>query len=237
MKGATAFGSDRRPSGKKGRYYDRMTRQIRECDKVNWVYPTNLCIKLSGEAPKVKVKIDGKKKTLFAKPPHFEFDLKFGGKPDICDLWGDKAPLTDVTQYTLNIPDSRPHIREYALFGSDLIVFVRLPDHGICSLVEKALKNIRYLGCKDSQVWCRGVQKKVAESEVLKEHAVTRLSGEQAGTVVLLADSVPNVTLALEDLIPGNRKKEYYQHPPPPHVLPGYIKTRGQARLFLSERL
>ncbi len=46
------------PSGNKGEYYDQASGQIREYDKVNWVYPTNLFIKVSGQAPKVKV--DGK---------------------------------------------------------------------------------------------------------------------------------------------------------------------------------
>jgi hypothetical protein len=30
------------PSGNRGQYYDRASGRIREYDKVNWVYPTNL---------------------------------------------------------------------------------------------------------------------------------------------------------------------------------------------------
>lgn len=44
------------PSGNKGEYYDQATRQIREYDKVNWVYPTNLFIKVSGSAAKIPVR-------------------------------------------------------------------------------------------------------------------------------------------------------------------------------------
>ncbi len=44
------------PSGNKGAYYDQATGQIREYDKVNWVYPTNLFIKVSGSAAKIPVR-------------------------------------------------------------------------------------------------------------------------------------------------------------------------------------
>ncbi len=83
------------PSGNKGEYYDQATGKIREYDKVNWVYPTNLFIKVSGQAPKVK--IDGKE--YFLHPPRFELSLKLSKKPDTCDLCGDAAPLTDATMW------------------------------------------------------------------------------------------------------------------------------------------
>ena len=44
------------PSGNKGEYYDPASGQIREYDKVNWVYPTNLFIKVSGQAAKIPVR-------------------------------------------------------------------------------------------------------------------------------------------------------------------------------------
>lgn len=83
------------PSGNKGEYYDQTTGQIREYDKVNWVYPTNLFIKVSGLAPKVK--IDGK--DYFTQPPKFELDLKLSKRPDICDLCGSEMPLTDAKMW------------------------------------------------------------------------------------------------------------------------------------------
>jgi hypothetical protein len=82
-------------SGNKGEYYDPATGQIREYDKVNWVYPTNLFIKVSGSAPKVE--IDGKE--YFTRPPKFELKLKLGKKPGVCDLCGDSSPLTDATMW------------------------------------------------------------------------------------------------------------------------------------------
>nr|BAL57690.1 hypothetical conserved protein [uncultured Acetothermia bacterium]BAL59374.1 hypothetical conserved protein [Candidatus Acetothermum autotrophicum] len=83
------------PSGNKGEYYDQATEQIREYDKVNWVYPTNLFIKVSGQAPKVK--IDGKE--YFLHPPKFELNLKLSKKSDTCDLCGNTAPLTDAAMW------------------------------------------------------------------------------------------------------------------------------------------
>ncbi len=87
------------PSGNKGQYYDQAAGQIREYAKVNWVYPTNIFIKVSGQAPKVKVKLNGKEETLFATPPRFELSLKLSKKTDMCDLCGERAPLTDATMW------------------------------------------------------------------------------------------------------------------------------------------
>ncbi|GBC81073.1 hypothetical protein HRbin10_00178 [bacterium HR10] len=83
------------PSGNKGEYFDEKSGQIRPYDKVNWVYPTNLFIKVSGQAPKTKV--NGK--DYFLHPPRFELSLKLSKKPDACDLCGERAPLTDATMW------------------------------------------------------------------------------------------------------------------------------------------
>lgn len=56
------------PTNNKGEYYDEETKQVREYDKVKWVYSTNLFIKVSGAAPKKK--IEGK--DYFTRPPEFE---------------------------------------------------------------------------------------------------------------------------------------------------------------------
>ena len=44
------------PSGNKGKYYDQTSGEIREYDKVNWTYPTNLFIKVSGQPEKIRVR-------------------------------------------------------------------------------------------------------------------------------------------------------------------------------------
>jgi hypothetical protein len=124
------------PSGNQGEYYDEQAGEIRPYDKVNWVYPTNLFIKVSGVARKIKtaqardqlrrkleeLERSGGRETvlqklradlaylenrlakksddaIFLEPPTFELSLKLGRKPDVCDLCGGRAPLTDATMW------------------------------------------------------------------------------------------------------------------------------------------
>ncbi|GBD02188.1 hypothetical protein HRbin18_01924 [bacterium HR18] len=82
-------------TGKKGEYFDQETGQICEYDKVNWVYPTNLFIKVAGSAPKKK--IGGK--DYFTQPPRFNLTLKLSKKAGFCDICGDKSPLTGATMW------------------------------------------------------------------------------------------------------------------------------------------
>ncbi|RLC68613.1 MAG: hypothetical protein DRI26_09955, partial [Chloroflexi bacterium] len=77
-------------TGKKGEYFDPNEKLLREYEKVNWAYPSNLFIKVSGATPKAK--IDGK--TYFLAPPTFELKLNLGKKAESCDLCGEKTPLT-----------------------------------------------------------------------------------------------------------------------------------------------
>jgi hypothetical protein len=86
----------RQPSGKQGEYYDELAGEIRPYDKVNWVYPTNLFIKVSGK-PGKKVKIEGKHYPT--QPPVFELLLELSKRSEICDLCGNKAPLTDAKMW------------------------------------------------------------------------------------------------------------------------------------------
>jgi len=123
-------------SGNQGEYYDEQAEEIRPYDKVNWVYPTNLFIKVSGVARKIKtaqardqlrrkleeMERNGEGETalrklradlaylenrlakkpddaIFLEPPRFELSLKLGKKPDVCDLCGERAPLTDATMW------------------------------------------------------------------------------------------------------------------------------------------
>jgi hypothetical protein len=124
------------PSGNRGEYYDEQTGEIRPYDKVNWVYPTNLFIKVSGVARKIKtaqardqlrrkleeLERNGEGETtlqtlradlaylenrlakksddaIFLEPPTFELSLKLSRRPDVCDLYGERAPLTDATMW------------------------------------------------------------------------------------------------------------------------------------------
>lgn len=85
-----------RKTGNKSEYYDEATEQVREYEKTNWVYPTNLFIKVSGKSGK-KVKRDGK--DYPTQPPKFELKLELSKKPGVCDLCGDEAPLTDARMW------------------------------------------------------------------------------------------------------------------------------------------
>ncbi|WP_322797934.1 hypothetical protein [Thermoflexus sp.] len=89
------------PSGNRGQYLDLQTGEIREYDKVNWVYPTNLFIKVSGSAPKIEIEDEKekKKKKYFTRPPVFDLKLKLSQKAGICDICGDQAPLTEATMW------------------------------------------------------------------------------------------------------------------------------------------
>jgi len=87
------------PSGNKGEYYDPRTGEFREYEKVNWVFPTNLFIKVSGSAPKVKKKVNGEERTVFTQPPRFALRLKLSKKSDTCDVCGEKTRLTDAAMW------------------------------------------------------------------------------------------------------------------------------------------
>jgi len=127
---------------------------------------------------------------------------------------------------------SRPHTREYALFADDLTVFIGLQDDQLKPVVERALCSIRYLGCKDSQVWCRKVEV-VTFDEVQGAPHVVPFSEGLTGVMILGADFVDDARLTLEDLIPGNRKKEHYRNSS--FVLPGRISVKGRARVFVRQ--
>jgi len=126
---------------------------------------------------------------------------------------------------------SRPHTREYALLEGEIIVFVGLPDKSILEIVKTALQRIRYLGCKDSLVTCRGVEE-ANEDEVRESKTVQPLQESAHGSVILGADFKGSVNIQLEDLIPASRKDDHYLSPPPLFILPGKIIVKARTRIF-----
>ncbi len=84
-------------TGKKGEYSDPQTGEIRLYDKVSWVYPTNLFIKVISPTPKID--IEGKKYFISPPKPKFDLDLKPNKKQENCDLCGEEAPLTDAAMW------------------------------------------------------------------------------------------------------------------------------------------
>lgn len=83
-------------TGNKGFYFDEKTGQLCEYDKENWVYPTNLFIKVSGTSSK-KVKIG--KNEYPTSPPRFELKLDLGRKIEVCDICGEMAQVTDAKMW------------------------------------------------------------------------------------------------------------------------------------------
>jgi len=125
---------------------------------------------------------------------------------------------------------SRPHTREYTLYSDELVLFVGLPRDDLKPLARAALQNIRYLGCKDSIVWCREVID-AQYIEVERAHAVRPLSESRVGFAVLLADFSPTATVdGLRDIIHGNRKEQNYRIER--HVLPGELVIKGRTSIF-----
>lgn len=126
---------------------------------------------------------------------------------------------------------SRPHMREYALFEDTLTIFLGLPDSNLLDTVKRALRNIRYLGCKDSIVTCLDVQE-VPQNTLPGDKVVQPLSSNRSGSVILGADFINSVEPDLKDLIPGSRKEEHYHRHPPLFTLPGRIIVKGRTRIF-----
>lgn len=121
---------------------------------------------------------------------------------------------------------SRPHIREYSISEGDLLIYLAVPED-VMELAQEALKGIRYLGCKDSLVWCRDVQH-VQQPEKLE--AVRPIAAGQPGSVILLADFEPKASFLLTDIIPGQRDENHYMRIP--YSLPGSVRTVGRTKIF-----
>ena len=123
---------------------------------------------------------------------------------------------------------SRPHTKEYSIFQGDLLIFVGVPDN-VKSVASAALKNIRYLGCKDSLTWCKEVRD-VEQQAISIKTIVQPLKKLQPGSVVLLADIRKDINITLSQVIPGQRVEEHYIQES--YILPGNITASGRTKLF-----
>ncbi len=124
---------------------------------------------------------------------------------------------------------SRPHMREYAIFQDGLEIYVKLPvnikDYG-----KKALKNIRYLGSKDSVVTCFDLRESNPPHD---SQCVSKLDHGHPGIVVLLADFKKDIQIHdLKQLIPGNRDEEMYEKLP--YTIPRNVITKGRTKVFIT---
>lgn len=127
---------------------------------------------------------------------------------------------------------SRPHMREYAIFRGNLDVYVKFPLN-LTDYIKKALKNIRYLGSKDSLVTCFEV---LPVDKLLQDNqCVSKLDYGHPGIVILLADFKPNIRIKdVKQLIPGSRDEKMYGIYP--YTIPGrVITTKGKTRILLAK--
>lgn len=124
---------------------------------------------------------------------------------------------------------SRPHMREYAIFQSNLEIYVKLPLN-IAGYGKKALKNIRYLGSKDSIVTCFDLRE---DNPPHDTQYVSKLDHGNPSIVVLLADFKQDIQIQnLKQLIPGNKNEEMYEKLP--YTVPGNVITKGRTRVFIT---
>jgi len=125
---------------------------------------------------------------------------------------------------------SRPHMREYAIFQDCLKIYVKLPVD-IADYGRRALKNIRYLGSKDSVVTCFELRE---DDPPHDSQCVSKLDYGNPGIVVLLADFKQGIQIqSLKQLIPRNRDEEMYEKLP--YTIPRNVITRGRTRVFITE--
>ena len=82
------------PTGNQGEYFDPQTRTLRTYEKKNWVYPSNLFIKATPKAEKIRY--EGR--DYFTAPPEYNLKLTFG-REGACDVCGAAQPLTDAKMW------------------------------------------------------------------------------------------------------------------------------------------
>jgi len=121
---------------------------------------------------------------------------------------------------------SRPHTREYSIPEGELVVYVGVSED-MKATAQESLRRVRYLGCKDSLVWCREVRQIDMPAEV---KAVKPISAEEAGLVILLADFNSEASFGLNDIIPGQRDEAHYKMTP--CILPGTLSAVGRSKIF-----
>uniref|UniRef100_UPI0032200EE5 hypothetical protein n=1 Tax=Thermogutta sp. TaxID=1962930 RepID=UPI0032200EE5 len=87
------------PTGNKGEYFDKSANSIKEYDKKNWVFPTNLFIKANPRTQKEKLRINGEEREFFLEPPQYSLKLDLKRKKELCDICGEEGPVTDATMW------------------------------------------------------------------------------------------------------------------------------------------
>lgn len=176
--------------------------------------------KLANHLHKIEVKIIPPKSAL-----SFKVFMRYRSPPAVKS---EEKSLDETGSYY----PSRPHIREYSIFQGNLEVYVKIHKN-LTSHIKKALKNIRYLGSKDSLSTCSTISE--VNNPPKEECFINKLANGIPGVVVLLADFKPNIQIQniekfIKELIPGNRDPNIYEVAP--YTIPAEIKTKGKSRVL-----
>ncbi|NLO89930.1 MAG: hypothetical protein GX088_06370 [Clostridia bacterium] len=82
-------------TGNVGQYFDEAAGEIKNYNKVTWIYPSGFFIKVVDSPPKTK--IDGT--TYYLSPPRPKLELNFSRSKKQCDICGAHAPVTDAKMW------------------------------------------------------------------------------------------------------------------------------------------
>jgi len=100
-----------KPTGNRGKFYNPLTGQLETYEKMNWIDPANVFIKItpqtketktkSGKTPKYTCMVNGKKKEVpqFEFPPRYRIEIRLTKKKALCAFCGNSANLADLKQY------------------------------------------------------------------------------------------------------------------------------------------
>ncbi len=97
-----------KPTGNKGEFYNLRTGQLESYEKINWVYPANVFVKITpqaktgaGKTQEYTYTVDGKEKKVpqWEHPPVYRIEIKLTKKKGSCIFCGDNAAFVDLKQY------------------------------------------------------------------------------------------------------------------------------------------
>ncbi|MGC8893237.1 MAG: hypothetical protein ACP5QG_00130 [candidate division WOR-3 bacterium] len=97
-----------KPTGNKGEFYNSQTGKLESYEKMNWVDPANVFIKITprtkagaGKTQEYTYVVDGKKKTVlqWEHQPFYRIEIKLTKERGPCIFCGDNTVLVDLKQY------------------------------------------------------------------------------------------------------------------------------------------
>ena len=127
---------------------------------------------------------------------------------------------------------SRPHMREYAILGSGIEVYLEV-SNSLKEICKRALYQVPYLGSKDSLVSCIDVVEtsEPTDSMVAKPLSSTPL---RSGIIWHLADFKTDAKVTLIDLLPTQRREEHFAINP--YLIPYDSRHWGRTTLYFRKQ-